>query len=117
MNDDTFWQGLQQLVDAADLIIDRPRGSAHPRYPDMIYPLDYGYLRGTSSGDGDGIDVWVGSLPDRRVTAAVCTVDGLKRDTEIKILLGCTPQEAAIVLAFHNSGVQSGLLLERPAAP
>jgi inorganic pyrophosphatase len=80
----------------------------------MVYPLDYGYLEGTTAGDGMGIDIWVGSLPGREVTGAVCTVDATKRDAEVKILLGCTPEESSIVLAFHNGGSQNAVLLLRP---
>jgi inorganic pyrophosphatase len=79
----------------------------------LIYPHDYGYLENTQSGDGDGIDVWLGSLPEKTVTAVICTVDMEKRDAEVKILLGCTPQEAHEILETHNSGPQSGILLER----
>jgi inorganic pyrophosphatase len=110
-----FWHKLDQLATEHELVIDRPKDSRHPRYPEMVYPLDYGYLAGTQAADGDGIDVWVGSLPDQVVTAAVCTVDMLKRDTEVKILLGCTPQEMQTVLDFHNddSDWQSAILIER----
>jgi inorganic pyrophosphatase len=111
---EAFWRGLDELVAACRLVIDRPRGTAHPRYPSFVYPLDYGYLQGTQVADGDGIDVWVGSLPERKVTAVVCTVDADKRDAEVKILLGCTPQEACAILAVHNRGSQAGLLVERP---
>ena len=52
-----FWRALDALVAGSEIVIDRPRGSAHPRYPDVIYPLDYGYLAGTRAADGDGIDV------------------------------------------------------------
>ena len=89
-----FWHMLDRLVAECDLVVDRPRGAAHPRYPEARYPLDYGYLAGTQSGDGDGIDVWLGSLPERRVTGVICTVDGTQRDAEVKVLLSCTPQEA-----------------------
>lgn len=102
------------LVQTCALVIDRPKGSAHPRYPDFRYPLDYGYLEGTASGDGMGIDVWVGSLPEKRVTALLCAVDLGKRDAEMKLLLGCTSEEARQVLAIHNKGTQSATLLERP---
>lgn len=40
--------------------------------------------------DGQGIDVWVGSDPHRKIDAIMCTVDILKKDSEIKILIGCT---------------------------
>ncbi len=39
-----FWQYLDRLVAEKPLVIDRFRGSSHPRYADRVYPLDYGYL-------------------------------------------------------------------------
>jgi len=109
----TFWQTLDQLVADSDIVIDRPRGTAHPRYPDFVYPLDYGYLAGTTAADGDGIDVWIGSRPDRAVTAIVCTVDLVKRDTEIKLLLGCSREEAQLILAIHNDSAQAATVIAR----
>lgn len=111
--DDAFWHSLDILVTTSESIVDRPRGSLHPRYPDLAYPLDYGYLRGTRSGDGDDIDVWSGSAVERRVTAVIITVDLAKRDSEIKVLLGCTPDEARMLLVFHRKGSQSAILCER----
>jgi len=109
-----FWLALDRLVAACGLKIDRPRGSSHSRYPDLLYPLDYGYLEGTRSGDGDGIDVWLGSLPCQIVTAIVCTLDLEKRDAEVKLLLSCTPQEVRRILDIHNTGAQVAILIERP---
>ena len=110
-----FWSRLDELVVASEIHIDRPKGTTHPRYPSFFYPLDYGYLEDTRSPDGNGIDVWVGSLPDQKVTALICTVDMLKRDSEIKLLLGCTPQQAQEILGVHNTDFQSAMLIERPA--
>ena len=56
-----FWKALDELVNSSEIVIDRPRGSAHPRFPNFIYKVDYGYLKDTASMDGAGIDVWVGS--------------------------------------------------------
>ena len=39
--------------------IDRPLGSAHPRHPEMIYPVNYGYVDGVMAGDGAEQDVYV----------------------------------------------------------
>jgi inorganic pyrophosphatase len=112
-----FWQALDVLVSSSDIVVDRPRGTAHPRYPEFISPLDYGYLQGTTSGDGSGIDVWIGSQPSRAVTALLVTVDEQKRDAEIKLLLGCTPEECAALIALHDQsswgGSQSALLIRR----
>ena len=109
-----FWERLDDLVAGSRVIVDRPKGTAHPRYPDFFYPLDYGYLDGTQAIDGGGLDVWVGSLPEKRVTAIVCTVDMVKRDTEVKLLLGCTAGEADVILRAHNGDFQSAILVPRP---
>ena len=110
---DSFWQKLEQLVLNGQIIIDRPQGTSHPRFPDFIYPFDYGYLEGTTSGDKGGIDIWIGSLPDKKLSAVICTVDLLKRDAEIKILLGCTPEDAEQILKTHNQLYQAGILVPR----
>lgn len=39
--------------------IDRPLGSVHPDYPDMVYPINYGYVDGVIAGDGEEQDVYV----------------------------------------------------------
>ncbi len=104
MAEQEFWDAIDRLVAASTIYVDRPKGSAHPRYPDARYPLDYGYLAGTTAGDGHGIDVWIGSLPESQPNAIVCTVDLAKRDAEIKILKGCTDAEIETVVDFLNSG-------------
>ena len=88
-----FWFALDKLVDTSEIIIDRPKGTVHPKYPDFIYKVDYGYLKNTSSMDGDGIDVWVGSDSKKQLDAIMCIVDLTKRDSEIKLLIGCTDEE------------------------
>ena len=56
-----FWKALDELVSNSEIVIDGLRGSAHPRFPNFIYKVDYGYLKDTASMDGAGIDVWGGS--------------------------------------------------------
>lgn len=111
--DEDFWNALDKLVNNSEIIIDRSKGTAHPKYPDFIYGLDYGYLNNTSSMDGSGIDVWVGSA-EKKVNAVICTVDLMKRDSEIKILIGCTEEELKIVYEIHNeSENMKGVLIRR----
>lgn len=108
-----FWDALDELVRSSEIVIDRPRGAAHPRYPHMIYRVDYGYLKDTASMDGSGIDVWVGT-GERIVDAVMCVVDLLKRDSEIKLLIGCTEEEKQIVFDTHNeSEYMKGVLIRR----
>lgn len=111
-----FWSHLDALLAASEVVIDRPAGSVHPRFPDFVYPHDYGYLAGTDGGDGHGIDVWVGSRADRTVVGVLATVDLEKRDAEVKLLLGCTPEEAEALLAAHDEGRQGATLVLRPDA-
>jgi inorganic pyrophosphatase len=108
-----FWEKLDNLIATIPLVIDRPKGSAHPRYSELIYPLDYGYLEGTTAGDGDGIDVWRGSLGDNRLVAVICAVDGVKLDAEVKLIIGCTENEIRIIERFHNNDRQSGMVIRR----
>ncbi len=63
--EESFWTHLDILIRSSALVIDRPKGFSRPHAPFVVYPLDYGYLRGTSSSDGEGIDVWRGSLSGR----------------------------------------------------
>ena len=108
-----FWSHLDQLVGASRVVIDRPRGSHHPRYPLLVYPLDYGYLEGTSSKDGYEIDLWKGSLEPKILDGVILTVDMKKRATEIKLLLGCTEVEKQIVLDFQKDRSMQAMLVRR----
>lgn len=39
--------------------VDRPLGSAHPNHPDLIYPINYGYIEGLIAPDGEEQDVYI----------------------------------------------------------
>lgn len=109
-----FWEAIDTLVNESKVVIDRPKDSSHPRFPDMVYPVDYGYLENTTSPDGGGIDVYQGTEHPVKVDAIICTVDLMKRDSEIKLLIGCTPEEKKTILAFHNeSEYMKGILIEK----
>lgn len=111
--DRDFWQSLDALVNHSEIVIDRPKGTAHPKYPNFIYKVDYGYLKDTSSIDGAGIDVWVGS-DKKQVDAIMCIVDLLKRNSEIKILIGCTEEEKQLVYQTHNdTQYMKGIMIRR----
>ena len=114
MYNEDFWTLIEKLVQESEIVVDRPKGAVHPKYPDFVYKVDYGYLKNTSSMDGAGIDVWVGTEVNRSVDAIMCTVDLIKRDSEVKILIGCTDKEKEIIYSTHNqiSSVK-GILVRR----
>ena len=112
--DSEFWMAIDKFAESSNIIIDRPKGTAHPRYPDSIYKIDYGYLENTASMDGAGVDVWIGSRGDNRIDAIMCIVDLMKRDSEVKILIGCTEEEKEVIYSTHNeTPYMKGILIRR----
>ena len=107
-----FWDSIEQQVQQANIVIDRKAGSSHPKFREIVYPFNYGYLEGTTGGDGDGIDVWVKN-EGASVTGIIVTSDLFKHDTEIKILLGFNLEEMKQLEQFHCVNSQSGLLVVR----
>ena len=108
-----FWSRLDELIKTSQIVIDRPKGKPHPNSPDMILPLDYGYLDGTRAMDGGGIDLWMGTANHRKLTAIGCTIDMKKKDAEIKLLIGCTEDEIGIIEKFHNGFYMSAIIVRR----
>jgi len=99
VTDARFWVRLDELVASSEVEIDRPQ-----RAPGV----DSGFLRWTSGGDGEGVDVWVGSVAYGGVTGAIMTVDLREghRDVEVKILIGCTLEEARRAMDGHGASVE-----------
>jgi len=108
------WAGWEQLIVRAGITIDRPRHEPHPRYPQIIYPLDYGYVNDTYGTDGDALDVFVGTA-DTGLVGAILTTDYRQRDREVKLLYRCTPTEVYTAHGFINFDRQllEGLLVLR----
>lgn len=111
--DNRFWEAADELLTTSKIVVDRPKGSVHPRFESVTYPLDYGYLEGTGAIDGGGVDVWVGSQPELGVVGILASVDLYKRDAEIKFLFGCTEDEIMLPLQTSNTESQSAILIRR----
>jgi len=101
-----YWAEMAHLATTIKITLDRPKGQPHPKWPGLIYPLDYGYLENTSAADGEGIDVWLGSLTTRTLTGILCTFDINKRDAEVKLLLGCSDEDIKVILNFNTKGMR-----------
>ncbi len=113
-NNALFWQKLDSLFFSSDIVIDRKRGSVHPSYSNLIYPVDYGYLNDTLSTDGFEIDVFVGSEKKQVIDTMIVSADLLKKDIEVKILYGCNDEELDEVLKFMNqTDFQKTILVRR----
>lgn len=70
------------------MVVDRPLGSTHPKHSDIVYPVNYGYIPDTVSGDGEEIDVYLlgVSVPVRDFAARVIAVIHRLNDTEDKLV-------------------------------
>ncbi len=71
-----------------DIKIDRPLGSKHPKYPDIVYPLNYGYIPDILGGDGEEFDVYLLGVdhPLKEYRARIIGVVYRHNDTEDKLI-------------------------------
>lgn len=53
--------------------VDRPIGTHHPKHPEIVYPINYGYVEGLLGGDGEEQDVYILGV-DKSVDKAECVV-------------------------------------------
>jgi len=51
--------GREYIGKTVTVSVDRPYGSFHPHHPDVIYPLNYGYVDELISADGEFQDAYV----------------------------------------------------------
>jgi len=64
--------------------------------------------------DGGGIDVFIGSEVNKNIDAIICTIDMVKKDSEIKILIGCNEKEKLDIYNFlNNSDFFKAILINR----
>lgn len=115
------WSGWEATIEAHGVTIDRPRLSRHPVHPSIIYPLDYGFVNGTTSADGEEVDVFVGTAPADRIglNGLIVTTDRRKGDQEAKLLFRCDPTEVYLVNGFINFDrrlMEGTLILRQPLA-
>lgn len=102
LNNALFWQKIDSLVYSSEIVIDRAKNTRHPMYHNLVYPVDYGYLKDTVSSDGQGVDIFVGSMHNRNIQGLIVACDILKKDIEIKLLYGCSESEEREILYFLN---------------
>jgi len=66
--------------------VDRPLGSRHPNHPDLVYPVNYGYVAGVMGGDGEEQDAYILGIdvPLASFTGRVAAVIRRRDDVEDK---------------------------------
>lgn len=111
------------LGKTVQITIDRPIGSAHPQYPDTVYPVNYGYLPDVSGGDGEAQDVYLLGVSElvEQYTAKIIAVISRQDDNEDKLV--AAPENMIFTLkqirqatAFQERYFRSEIILD-PARP
>ena len=66
--------------------VDRPKGSRHPVYKDLCYPINYGYIDGVIAPDGEEQDAYIIGVdkPVKKFTGKVVAIIHRKDDIEDK---------------------------------
>ena len=66
--------------------VDRPLGSYHPEHPDIYYPINYGYIKGTMASDGEEEDAYIlgVSKPVTEFTGRIIAIIYRENDVEHK---------------------------------
>jgi len=113
------WEKWQVCICNNGITVERPRTTAHPDYPSVVYPLDYGFVNDTLGTDGDPVDVFVGRGTTGLV-GGILTTDVRQQDREMKLLYDCTPPEVYTAHGFINYDrtlLEGVLVLRRPLKP
>ena len=60
------------------------------------------------------MDLPLGTKGTKEIDAIMCIVDLMKKDSEIKLLIGCTEEEKEIIYKTHNeTPYMKGILIKR----
>lgn len=54
-----MFNAIKYIGKEVEVKVDRPCGSSHPKYPDHIYPINYGFIPNTVSGDEEELDCYI----------------------------------------------------------
>lgn len=99
-------------------VMDRPLGSRHPRYPDMLYTVNYGCVPGVLAGDGAEQDVYVlgPTVPLETFDGVVIAVIHRFDDCEDKWVVAeagarYTAEDIRAAVAFQEKYYRSEILL------
>ena len=99
--------------------VDRPLGSAHPEWPEMIYPVNYGYIAGIMAPDGEEQDAYILGVPEpvQQFTGRIIAIVRRADDVEEKWVvcphnMTFAKQEIAEQIRFQEQYFQSEIIME-----
>ncbi len=107
------------LGKTVDILIDRPLGSVHPKYPNLVYPINYGYIPGVFGGDGEELDVYLLGVYTtvKEYTARIIGIVHRDNDVEDKLIaapegMQFTKEEIEQAVHFQEQYFESEVYLK-----
>jgi inorganic pyrophosphatase len=104
---------------AVTVLVDRPLGSEHPEHPDLIYPVNYGYVPGIMAPDGEDQDAYILGVdrPLKRFSGRVIAVIHRLDDVEDKWVVApagkhYTLEEIASAVRFQEQYFHTEIRME-----
>ena len=88
-----------------NVIIDRPMGSVHPKYPSLVYPVNYGYIPGTLAPDGEPEDAYVLGVNEPLDTFTGCVIAQICREDDVEDKWVVAPAGATFTVEQIQSAV------------
>ena len=102
-----------------EVTMDRPIGARHPKHPEVVYPINYGYIAGLMGGDGEEQDVYVLGPGEPLATFRGRVIAVIERadDVEEKWVVSdgtreYTPEEIARAVQFQEQFHESTVYTE-----
>ena len=102
------------LGKTVEIEMDRPIGTPHPKHPEIIYPINYGYIPGVLGGDGEELDVFLLGVdhPVETFTGHIIGIVYRADDVEDKLIMApCgvdfTVEEMTEAVRFQEKYYQS----------
>ena len=84
--------------------VDRPLGSVHPNFKNIVYPVNYGFVKGIIAPDGEEQDVYILGIdvPVKEFSGKIIAVIHRLNDVEDKWIVapeGCVFSKEEIIKA------------------
>lgn len=109
------------IGDIVTVKVDRPLGSCHPKYKDMVYPINYGYIEGITAPDGEEQDAYILGVnePVNEYTGKITAIIHRFNDIEDKLVvvpldMDFTAEEIMEQTAFQEKYFQSEIRMQIP---
>lgn len=100
------------------VIVDRPLGSSHPSFPDMCYPINYGFVEDTLAPDGEEQDAYILGInePVEQFVGVVIAIVRRINDVEQKWVVApkgsiYSKEEVARTIAFQEQYFQTEIVM------